>query len=755
MQATQRFRYYYYLIIIFLILLTCGATYTIVELIQNSKANTHLIYLLSRQRTRTQRVIKNTLLLNQTFKAFNQKNQTKIKLEFQTALRDIEKTETELENYAPILNHYPSFRKGQKLLADFLTEIQIIDRELNINTQVPDYQVDIHLLYDAGNQYLDLIIEVIDKITLQNEQAQVVGIRLTMAFGAMFLVSFGLITVFIFNPAIQKLARAFLKIQTKNDDLLAFQEELRQNLETLHQSQIKLEKAFAEIQDLYDNAPVGYHSLNSAGLIIKMNQTELQWLGYTAEEVINRKYFWELVLDGNAEDFAERFQILQKEGLVDNLLIKMRRKDGSLLAALLNSTALYDSNGNFIMSRSSIIDRTQAAQAEQKAQKFQEMLFETEKLAKIGSWEVDLQTMYLTWTPGTYQIYDIPLNQTPDLQFINQLYSPENQRILNQILARSVQRQINYEFELPFRNQQGNLKWSRAIGKPIVENGQVSKLQGFLQDITERKLAEIAIQEKNAELQALSEQIQQNLTQLHQLNQTLANQNTQLNANNQLKNKLFAIIAHDLRSPFATLSGLIDLLEMGVLSEAEIAVVLAELKKKNTNISATLDNLLLWANSLLDGEKIEWLRLDLAQIVQTTLDFLQILAQPKQIQLVNEIPANQFVLADKNMLTVILRNLTANGIKFTPAGGKITIQSTENEQVIEVWVADTGLGMSLETQASLFKERTTTKGTNQEKGTGLGLLICKEFVEKMGGKIWVESQLNVGSTFKFTLNLKP
>jgi PAS domain S-box-containing protein len=755
MQTTQRFKIYYYSAIVFLVLLTVGATYTVVRTIENSKVNTHLIYLLGRQRTHTQRVIKNTLLLDKNFKEFNQKNRAKIKSEFQKALQNIELGEVELQNYSFILNQHPAFRKAQKLLTDFLTEIQIIDRELIVELQLSDYQVDIDLLYNTGNQYLDLVIEVIDKITIQNEQAQVFSSRLVMVFGAIFLVSIGFITFFIFNPAISKLEGAFFKIQTKNDDLAATQEELRQNVEILRHSQATLEKAFAEIQDLYDNAPVGYHSLNSEGLIIKMNKTELQWLGYTAEELINKRYFWELTEEPSPEIFRERFAILKTKGVVNNLIFKLLKKDGSLLEVLLNATALYDKNGDFLMSRSSINNRTELAQAEAQAQKYQAMLYETEKLAKIGSWEVDLQTMQLTWTPGVYQIYGFPMNQVPDLQSINKLYSSKNRKILNQIFAQSIQKNAKYEFELPFSNVQGKLVWSKAIGKPIVENGQVTKLQGFLQDITERKLAELAIQEKNEELQALTKEIQQNLIQLNQLNQTLENQNIELNASNQLKNQLFAIIAHDLRSPFATLSGLVDLLEIDVLSEEETAIILTELKKKNDTMSATLDNLLLWANSLLSGEKIDLIALDLAQIAQTTLDFLQILAQPKQIKLVNDIASQQLVMADKNMLTVILRNLTANSIKFTPAGGKIIIQSIENEGFIEVWVTDTGVGMNEKTQASLFKERTTSEGTNQEKGTGLGLLICKEFVEKMGGKIWVESQLNKGSTFKFTLNIKP
>ncbi|MCU0444934.1 MAG: PAS domain-containing sensor histidine kinase [Microscillaceae bacterium] len=752
MNTTRRFRIYYYSAIVLLVLLTGTATYWVVQAIEQSQKHTHLIYLLSRQRTRTQRVVKNTLLLDKSFTNLDTKIQAQVKAEFQTAYQQLQNAEIELLEYDSFLQSLKQYASTQKLLLAFLAEIQIIDTQLKIKGQVLDYQVDIAKLYDLGNQYIDLLIGVIDQISHQNEGNQQFTARLVMVIGAVFLGCFVFITFGIFNPTIHKLDRAFGSLETKNEDLSASQAKLQSNLDALYHSQTKLQAAFAEIQDLYDNVPVGYHSLNGEGLIIKMNRTELSWLGYTAEEVIGKKYFWELTPDGNKDLFVQRFAKLKAEGSVKNQSFRLMRKDGSPLEVLLNATAIFDEAGSFLHSRSSMIDRTEIAQAEAQAQKFQTMLYETEKLAQIGSWEFDADSLQPTWTSGIYEVYQLPIDQTPKLQLINRLYSIDNQKNLQDLVQRCLREGKGYDFELPFTTLNNEIKWARAIGKPLFENNRVSKVYGFLQDITERKLAEMAIQEKNEELEALTEEIQQNMKQLDELNHTLEAQNSELKATDQLKNKLFAIIAHDLRSPFATLKGLVELLQIDALSENEKTMILAELKKKNDNVSSTLDNLLLWANSLLGGEVMNLTTIHLWQIAQDTIDFLQILAQPKQIEIINQIDTNELVLADKNMLTVILRNLAANSIKFTPSGGKITLHAYPKNEKVEIWVSDTGVGMEVAKLDILFKNQTTSEGTNQEKGTGLGLLICQEFVEKMGGRIWAESEVGRGSTFKFRLS---
>ncbi len=147
-------------------------------------------------------------------------------------------------------------------------------------------------------------------------------------------------------------------------------------------------------------------------------------------------------------------------------------------------------------------------------------------------------------------------------------------------------------------------------------------------------------------------------------------------------------------------------------------------------------------------------KLDLLSVVQEIIEQLKITAKIKNIS-ISFFQAEDFsVLADKNMLEIILRNLISNAIKFTNHNGKITIYAISLDSKLEITISDNGIGISKETMSKLYSnnENITTTGTANEKGSGLGLMICKEFVEKLGGRIWVESEVGVGSEFKFTLS---
>ncbi len=149
-------------------------------------------------------------------------------------------------------------------------------------------------------------------------------------------------------------------------------------------------------------------------------------------------------------------------------------------------------------------------------------------------------------------------------------------------------------------------------------------------------------------------------------------------------------------------------------------------------------------------------KLDLFELSTNTIKLLNYIAEKKSINIINKIPESFFIKADKNMLSTILRNLISNAIKFTPKGGKIEIGCVEinhDLSLTQIYVKDTGVGIKKETQKKIFSisENTSTQGTEKESGTGLGLIICKEFVEKHGGEIWLESEVKKGSTFTFSI----
>ena len=230
----------------------------------------------------------------------------------------------------------------------------------------------------------------------------------------------------------------------------------------------------------------------------------------------------------------------------------------------------------------------------------------------------------------------------------------------------------------------------------------------------------------------------------------------QLRQLNQTKDKFFSIIAHDLKSPF---HGLLGLTEMVLSGDEELSIdKLMEYNKLIHNSASTLyrliENLLEWAQvqrGLINCTPEE---IGLQEIVTQTIETIEDRAVQKGITIKNEIPGFQKAFADEKMISTIFRNLLSNAIKFTKRDGQINIRAKKiDNKMVEVSVRDTGVGMSEADVKKLFKmeEKVSSTGTEGESSTGLGLLLCKEFIEKNSGKIWVESKENEGSTFYFTL----
>ena len=228
-----------------------------------------------------------------------------------------------------------------------------------------------------------------------------------------------------------------------------------------------------------------------------------------------------------------------------------------------------------------------------------------------------------------------------------------------------------------------------------------------------------------------------------------------LKESNAAKDMFFTIISHDLKGPFNSLLGFSDIL-VKEAEEYDRDEIVAFSKTINTSARHLLDlveNLLLWAGSQSGKIKNNPEKVNLKELCVNNISVLKNSAEKKNIVLFQKIPENYSVYVDRNMASTVIRNLISNAIKFTNSGGTVGITSVEKDNMIEISVTDTGLGISKENQEKLFRIDThySTKGTYDENGTGLGLITCKEFIEKSGGKIWIESEQGKGSTFKFTL----
>jgi signal transduction histidine kinase len=224
---------------------------------------------------------------------------------------------------------------------------------------------------------------------------------------------------------------------------------------------------------------------------------------------------------------------------------------------------------------------------------------------------------------------------------------------------------------------------------------------------------------------------------------------------NATKDKFFSILAHDLRSPFTSLLGLTDLLFRDIerYSKDEVVRFVGSMRNSAKRLFTLLENLLAWSRLQRGLMEHHPEYISLYQIAGYAMSLFQSGAEHKQIVLNNLIPEDMEAYGDSNMIETVFRNLVSNALKFTESGGAIEMSSTQNEHTVEVAVSDTGVGMSAAALSSLFRidVKYSNVGTAGEKGTGLGLILCKELIELHRGRIWVDSEEGKGSTFRFTL----
>jgi signal transduction histidine kinase/ligand-binding sensor protein len=276
---------------------------------------------------------------------------------------------------------------------------------------------------------------------------------------------------------------------------------------------------------------------------------------------------------------------------------------------------------------------------------------------------------------------------------------------------------------------EGKEKWYHVSSLPQPLGDGDVLWHGLIVDITERVEYEVEIKLKNEELHNIVAE----------------------------KDKFYSIIAHDLRSPFNSFLGYTELMveELDNMSLKQIQAIAVDMKKTAKNLYNLLENLLQWARIQQGNFGFEPEIFLLKPKIEESINLIIELANKKEVEIINLIPDKLPVYADSNMLKSITRNLVANAVKFTSKRGTITINARKHENNgVEISVADTGIGINQKMLGKLFRidEKISRKGTEGEPSTGLGLIICKDFVEKHGGNIWVESEEGKGSTFFFTIN---
>lgn len=311
------------------------------------------------------------------------------------------------------------------------------------------------------------------------------------------------------------------------------------------------------------------------------------------------------------------------------------------------------------------------------------------------------------------------LHKKPD-SYLSAVHPEDIAKVMMTLQSEEYVNDGKYSMEYRIQKPDEEIRWIWAKSFPIAENGKVVRTAEISEDITPLKTAEEEIQKstKNKEL-------------------------------------IYSVIAHDLKSP---LSGFLDLTQMMAesskdMSTDQVEEVSAEMFYMAKGIYSLLENLLDWSKIQTGRISYKPATLHLREMVMMIFELMKKSAEKKTLSLINEIPDTLYLYADANMCNTVIRNLISNAIKFSFRDGMITVGTEESDEIVKIFISDTGKGILPEDIPKLFNsdEHFTTAGTEYEKGTGLGLTLCDEFVRTMNGSIQVESEVNKGTTFIISL----
>lgn len=459
------------------------------------------------------------------------------------------------------------------------------------------------------------------------------------------------------------------------------------------------------------------------------NEFMEKFTGYNASQVLG-KYAIEVFPMLKETGIFEDLQSVLHGGITDAIDFPFAfpgtEKSGWLSV---KNVPIFNVTGEITGVIGSIYDITERKKLEETLTSINERFVLATNAAYISVWEYDLSTEisqiddnFRKMTGITQENYQITIEQ-----FTKFIHPDDNDNIkLNTAKAIKSNERIKFDFRII--RPDGKIRNIRAYGKILKDNNNNPvKFIGVNRDITDSRNAELVLKENERML-------------------------FQLNAD---KDRFISILSHDLRSPFSNLLGLSDILTENIhqLHIDEIEKIANQIKTTARSTFNLLEDLLKWARSQQGSIPFNPQVTDFGDISMDVLELLIPLADAKTITINYAAPEEIKIFVDTDMIKMILRNLVSNAIKFTHVGGSININAVENPENITISVSDNGIGIAPGDLTKLFKitEVLSTKGTANEKGSGLGLLLCKEFVERHGGKIWVKSKVGKGSDFKFSL----
>ena len=510
-------------------------------------------------------------------------------------------------------------------------------------------------------------------------------------------------------------------------ELQVHQIELEMQNEELILAKKQAEDAADTYNKLYECALTGYFTLSRDGEILALNLAGASMLGKQRMQLKNSRFGF-FVSDDTKKIFNLFLINLFTCKEIETCEVTLTR-DGNLpMDVQLQGINTKNDEQCFLLA----IDITKRKQAEEKLIAEQNFRNAIESSLTSGLAIVDKEGRQIYVNPSFYRMFD-----WSEQEFIGQTtpyvyWPPEHLQAINEAFKITLAGKAPKEgFELVFVRKDGVLVPVQVIISPFSDGKEILGWLANVIDITERKRFEAELQLKNE--------------QLHKANLE--------------KDKFFSIVAHDLRSPFQSLLGLTRLLveDLPTITSDQTQKLALAMKNSANKLFNLLENLLEWSMMQRGITSFEPNSFILLDGVSPIIELFRDTTDKKMIRIGCDIPEDLRVSADSHMFKSLISNLVSNAAKFTPKGGSINIAAKPiSDSWVEISIMDTGIGMNKNITANLFSldEQTNRKGTEGEPSTGLGLLLCKDFVEKHGGKLWVESEEGKGSTFYFTLSTK-
>lgn len=494
-----------------------------------------------------------------------------------------------------------------------------------------------------------------------------------------------------------------------------------------------LELAHKELKNLHNNLNDAIFSIDILENKMLVASTAHQTVfGYAPEEFFKNPHLWyDLVIPEDKPKADGGNQLLASGKDIEHE-VRITLPNGEIRWINMKMVPTLDAAGRLIRVdgiASDINEKKLAEAALQESEKRWRFIVESEpECVKV----VDREGRLLEMNPAGLAMIQAESSEVIGKKTVG-LVAEEDRAAFNEMIEgvfRGETRHLIFDM-IGLKGRRLTLETTSGPLKDPASMGNVKALLGVTRDITDRKRAEEDIKKKNLEL-------------------------TELNAS---KDKFFSIIAHDLRSPFQGFISMTELMaeDVSQFSISDLSSFSKKMSKTAKNLYHLLENLLSWAQIQKGTMQYKPTEQNLRNLVALDIETINERARQKEIEVVNNVEKNLEILADEKMINTIVRNLLSNAVKFTDTSGRVIVKARDlKNHMIEISVHDTGIGIAPEDIKKLFKidEKVRQAGTDGEPSTGLGLLLSKEFVEKHGGNIWVESTPGFGSTFYFTVPMK-